>query len=102
MRILLTLLWRLLTRMVRRLGLGAMLAPVAMLGMVVFGVTLWTIAAVVLAVVVTVRRPTAAAALLPVTMVCLGICGLAVAAATPGAVTANWAVPAFGIGVQMK
>jgi signal transduction histidine kinase len=53
-------------------------------------VSLWTIAAVVLAVIVAVRRPAIAAALVPVAMVCLGISGLVVAAATPG-MSGYWA-----------
>src|SRR5215472_10019855 len=88
------LLWRMLTRLLRRLGWAALLVPVAAMGMAVFGMSLWTVAAVVLAVIVAVRRPAIAAALVPVTMVCLGISGLVVAATTPG-VSGYWASPSF-------
>ena len=77
------LLWGTLRRLLRRIGWGAVLVPVAAVGVAVFGVSLWTIAAVVLAVIVAAGRPAAAAALVPVTMVCLGICALMVAATTP-------------------
>jgi signal transduction histidine kinase/uncharacterized membrane protein YvlD (DUF360 family) len=75
--------WRMLRRLLRCIGWGALLVPVAAVGMAVFGVSLWTVAAVVLAVILVFGRPAAAAALVPVTMVCLGICALMVAAATP-------------------
>src|SRR5215471_16097936 len=94
MWILITLLWRIVTRLMRRLGMGALLVPVAALGVAVFGVTLWTVAAVALAVILVVRRPGTAAGLLPVTLVCAGIWGLALAAATPGMVT--WAAMPLG------
>jgi signal transduction histidine kinase len=86
--------WRMLTRLLRSLGWGAWLVPVAAMGMAVFGVSLWTVAAVVLAVTVAVRRPAMAAVLVPVTMVCLGVSGLLVAAATPG-VPVYWASRSF-------
>ena len=76
--------WRMLTRLLRQLGWGALMVPVAALGMAVFGLSLWTIAAVVLAVIVTLRRPAIAAAVVPVMMVCVGLAGLVLAAATPG------------------
>src|SRR5215472_1834284 len=94
MWILITLLWRITARLLRRLGWGGLLVPVAVLGVAVFGITLWTIAAVALAVILVVRRPGIAAGLLPVSLVCAGILGLALAAATPGAVT--WAAMPFG------
>jgi signal transduction histidine kinase len=76
MRILLKLLWKSLARLLKRLGLGVFLVPVATLGMAMFGVQLWTVAAVVLALALTIWRPAAAALLLPVTMVAAGITGL--------------------------
>jgi signal transduction histidine kinase/uncharacterized membrane protein YvlD (DUF360 family) len=88
------LLWRMLTRLLRHVGWGALLVPVAAIGMAVFGLSLWTIAAVVLAVIVAVRRPAVAAALVPVAMVCLGLSGLVVAAAAPG-LSGIWAGPNF-------
>jgi signal transduction histidine kinase len=76
MRILLKLVWKSLAKLLKRLGLGVFLVPVAALGMAVFGVQAWTVAAVVLALVLTIWRPAAAALLLPVTMVAAGITGL--------------------------
>ena len=95
MWIFITLLWRITARLLRRLGWGSLLVPVAVLGVAVFGITLWTIVAVALAVILVVRRPGAAAALLPVSLVVAGIWGLALAAATPGMVT-SWAAMPFG------
>src|SRR5215471_12794368 len=94
MWIFITLLWRITARLLRRLGWGSLLVPMAVLGVAVFGITLWTIAAVTLAAILVVRRPGTAAALLPVALVCAGIWGLALAAATPGMVT--WAAMPFG------
>src|SRR5579859_3776281 len=84
MRILLKLVWKSLAKLLKRLGLGALLVPVAALGIAVFGVQLWTVAAVVLALAVTIWRPAGAALLLPVTMVAAGMTGL-IAAAGSGA-----------------
>jgi signal transduction histidine kinase len=94
MWIFITLLWRITARLLRRLGWGSLLVPVAVLGVAVFGITLWTIAAVALAVILVARRPGTAAALLPVSLVCAGIWGLALAAATPG--MATWTAMPFG------
>jgi signal transduction histidine kinase len=93
MWILITLLWRITARVLRRWGWGSLLVPVAVLGVAVFGITLWTIAAVAVAVILVVRRPGTAAALLPVSLVCAGIWGLALAAAAPG--MATWAAMPF-------
>jgi signal transduction histidine kinase len=87
MWIFITLLWRITSRLLRRLGWGSLLVPVAVLGVAVFGVTLLTVAAVALAVILVIRRPGTAAGLLPVALVCAGIWGLALAAATPGMAT---------------
>jgi signal transduction histidine kinase len=94
MWIFITLLWRITARLLRRLGWGSLLVPVAVLGVAAFGITLWTVAAVALAVILVARRPGTAAALLPVSLVCAGIWGLALAAATPG--MANWTAMPFG------
>src|SRR5499427_7828817 len=94
MWIFITLLWRITARLLRRLGWGTLLVPVAVLGVAVFGVTLLTVAAVALAVILVIRRPGTAAGLLPVTLVCAGIWGLALAAATPG--MATWAAMPYG------
>jgi signal transduction histidine kinase/uncharacterized membrane protein YvlD (DUF360 family) len=93
MRILVTVMWRVITRLLRYLGRGALLVPVAAIGMTLFGLRPWTIAAVVLALVVAVWRPVVAAAMLPVTMVVAGISGLVVAATTPA--PSSWAVYAL-------
>src|SRR5258708_12189391 len=69
----LKLVWKSLAKLLKRLGLGVFLVPVAALGMAMFGVQLWTVAAVVLALALTIWRPAAAALLLPVTMVAPGI-----------------------------
>ena len=94
MWIFITLLWRITSRLLRRLGWGSLLVPVAVLGVAVFGITLLTVAAVALAVILVIRRPGTAAGLLPVTLVCAGIWGLALAAATPG--MATWTAMPFG------
>ena len=88
------LLWGALARLLRHTGWGAVLVPVAAIGMAVFGLSLWTIAAVVLAVIVAFGWPVVAAVLVPVAMVCLGLSGLVVAAATPG-LSGIWASPKF-------
>ena len=93
MRILVTVMWRVITRLLRRLGRGVLLVPVAAIGMALFGLRPWTVAAVVLALVVAVWRPVVAAVLLPVTMVVAGISGLVVAATTPA--PSSWAVTAL-------
>jgi signal transduction histidine kinase len=77
--------WRLISRMLRYLGRGALLVPVAAMGMALFGFRPWTLAALVLAVIVAVWRPALATVLLPVTMVVAGISGLVAAATEPGA-----------------
>jgi len=83
------LMWRMLTRLLRFLGWGGFLS------MAVFGVGLWTVALVMLAGAVAFRRPPVAAALVPAAMVCLGIAGLVVAAATPG-LSGSWSRVYFG------
>jgi signal transduction histidine kinase len=94
MRILVKLMWRMLTRLLRQLGPGALLVPVAAMSVVLFGVSVWTLAAVVLALILALWVPAAAAGLLPATMVGLGVGGLVAAAANPsGPVT--WVVMRF-------
>jgi signal transduction histidine kinase len=87
--VVIAVMWKMLTRLLRRFGWGLLLVPVALLGMAVVGLSVWTIAAVALAVLVAFRLPAIAAALVPVLMVCLGLAGLVVAAASPGA-SAFW------------
>jgi signal transduction histidine kinase len=99
MWMLILLLWRITSRLLRRLGRGALLVPVAAVGMVVLGVTVWTVAAVAVAAVLAIRRPSAAAGLLPVALICAGLWGLVLAASTPGMVA--WtAMRSFSIQVQ--
>ncbi len=93
MRILFTVAWRVMTRLLRYLGRGVLLVPVAAMGMALFGFRPWTLAAVVLAVIVALWRPALAAVLLPVTMVVAGISGLVVAATEPWA--NFWTISAF-------
>jgi signal transduction histidine kinase/uncharacterized membrane protein YvlD (DUF360 family) len=95
MWILLIVFWRVAIRLVRRLGRGLLLVPVAAMGVALFGVSPWTVAAVLLAVIVAVWRPALAAVMLPVTMVVAGISGLVVAATEPGA--GFWSVAALGM-----
>jgi signal transduction histidine kinase/uncharacterized membrane protein YvlD (DUF360 family) len=93
MGILVIVMWRVITRLLRYLGRGVLLVPVAAIGMALFGLRPWTIAVVVLALLVAVWRPAVAAVLLPVTMVVAGISGLVVAATTPA--PSWWAVSAL-------
>ena len=93
MGILVIVLWRVIGRLLRRLGRGVLLVPVAAMAPVLFGLRPWTVAAVLLAVVVAIWRPVVAAMVLPVTMVVAGISGLVVAATTPA--QSWWAVSAL-------
>ena len=94
MRILVRLMWRTLTRLLRQLGPGALLVPVAAMSVVLFGVSVWTLAAVVLALILALWLPAAAAGLVPATMVGLGIGGLVAAAASPSG-PVSWVVMRF-------
>src|SRR3984957_18510288 len=94
MGILVIVLWRVIGRLLRRLGRGILLVPVAAMAPVLFGLRPWTVAAVLLAVVVALWRPVMAAVVLPVTMVVAGISGLVVAATAPGP-SVNWVVSAI-------
>jgi signal transduction histidine kinase len=93
---LITLLWRIVGRLLRRLGVGALLVPVAAMGIAVLGVTVWTVAAVALAAILAVRRPRAAAGLLPAALICAGLWGLVLAAAAPGVMSLT-AMPQWSI-----
>ena len=87
----LVLLWRILTQILRRFGWGLLLVPVAALGIALFGLSVWTVAAVILAAVVAVQWPGAAARALPVTMVGAGVSGLVVAGRISGS-PVSWVV----------
>ncbi len=94
MWILLPVLWRVFTRLMRYLRRGIFLVPVSAIGMALWGVHPWTIAMVMLALFVAFWRPVIAAALLPVAMVVAGVSGLVVAATESG--SAFWRVATFG------
>src|SRR5215472_4706944 len=78
------LLWRIVGKVLRRVGWGGLLVPVAAMGMALAGVHFWTVALVLIALAVVIRKPLLAAALLPLSMVAAGLSGLVVAAMTPG------------------
>src|SRR5579859_5017588 len=94
MRMLITLLWRIMARLLRRVGWGGLLVPVAAMGMALAGVHLWTVALVLIALALAFRKPLLAAALLPLSMVTVGLAGLVVAALTPGG-PVTWIVQAL-------
>src|SRR6516165_10564468 len=83
MWIFILLMWRIASRLLRRAGWGALLVPVAAMGMALAGVHFWTVALVLIALAVVLRKPLLAAALLPLSMVTAGLSGLVVAAMTP-------------------
>src|SRR5260370_26083873 len=83
MWLVLKMLWKSLARILRKLGWGALLVPVAAMGIALFGLHLWTAAAVVLALILAVWRPAPAAALVPGPMVTAGIAGPADPSARP-------------------
>jgi signal transduction histidine kinase len=78
------LVWRMLSKMLRRHGRWTLLMPVAGMGAAVFGLNVWTAATVMLAVLLAVLlalvlvgwRQAGSSGLLPVTMLGTGICGL--------------------------
>jgi signal transduction histidine kinase len=94
MWILFTVLRRVVVRVLRHVRRGIFLVPVAGMAIALFGLQPWTIAAVLLAVIVAFWRPVVAAALLPVSMVVAGISGLVVAATEPG--SGFWTVSVLG------
>jgi signal transduction histidine kinase len=82
------LVWRMLSKMLRRYGRWTLLVPVAGMGAAVFGLNVWTAAtillafllAVLLALVLVGWRQAGRSGLLPVSMLGTGICGLWAAA----------------------
>ena len=82
------LVWRLLSKVLRRHGRWALVAPLGAMGAAVFGLNVWTAATVVLALLLAVLlalvlvgwRQAGTSGLLPVTMLGAGICGLWAAA----------------------
>jgi signal transduction histidine kinase len=99
----LVLLWRIVTRLLRHLGWGILLVPVAAMGIVLFGLSVWTAAAVILAAIVAVQWPGAAARALPVTMVGAGVSGLVVAGRISGS-PVSWVVSSIAVplGIRQK
>ncbi|MGI8451807.1 MAG: hypothetical protein ACR2MP_32390 [Streptosporangiaceae bacterium] len=99
MWILLTVLRRVTVRLLRYLRRGIFLVPVAAMAPALFGVRPWTIAVVLLGVILAFWRPVIAAALLPLSMVVAGISGLVVAATQSG--SGFWAVTTF-VGIKRR
>jgi signal transduction histidine kinase len=95
------LVWRMLSKVLRRLGLRALLLPVAAMGAAVFGLNTWTAATVLLALLLAVLlalvlvrwRGAGTSALLPVTMLGAGTCGLWAAASMAG----SWATAGISV-----
>jgi signal transduction histidine kinase len=87
--------WKTLARLLRHFGWGGLLPLVAAMGMALFGVLPWTVALVVLALIVAAWWPAIAADLLPVTMLLAGIWALMVAAVAGNSV--NWVVARFAL-----
>jgi signal transduction histidine kinase len=93
--------WRMLTRLLRRIGRWALLAPVAVLGVAVFVLNVWMPATILLALLLAVllalvlldHRPASTAGLIPVTMLGAGICGLWAGATLAG----QWAASGFAV-----
>jgi signal transduction histidine kinase len=96
---LITLFWRVMSRLLRRVGWGGLLVPVAAMGMALAGVHLWTVALVLIALAVVLRKPLLAAAMLPLSMISAGIAGLVVAAMSPSGPVA-WVARSFFIKPQ--
>jgi|SRR5579875_1091883 len=71
---------RIVARVLRYLSWGALLIPLALLLMALYGAHLWTVGVVAAALVLAVARPGVAGALLPAGLASTGICGLVVAA----------------------
>jgi signal transduction histidine kinase len=110
MWMLMILVWRVLSKVLRRFGRWALVVPVAAMGAAVFGLNVWTAATVLLALLLAVLlalvlvgwRRAGTSGLLPVTMLGAGICGLWAAAS----MARSWAAAGFsvwnGFTVSMK
>jgi signal transduction histidine kinase len=75
--------WRIVGKVLRRVGWGGLLVPVAAMGMALAGVHFWTVALVLIALAVVIRKPLLAVALLPLSLISAGLSGLVVAAMSP-------------------
>jgi signal transduction histidine kinase len=89
MWLMLKLFFRTLTRLLRQLGLGLLLIPVSMVGILLFGLHAWTVLAVLMAIIIAIWWPKVASVLLPAAMVTVGIAGLVLAATMAGP-AGNW------------
>ena len=86
------LVWRMLSKVLRRVGRWALLAPVALVGAALFGLNTWTVATMLFALMFAVlvglillgRRSAGTSSLLPVAMLGAGLCGLWAAATMAG------------------
>jgi signal transduction histidine kinase len=95
------LVWRMLSKVLRRFGRWALVVPVAAMGAAVFGLNIWTAATVLLALLLAVLlalvlvgwRQARTSGLLPVTMLGAGICGLWAAAS----MARSWAAAGFSV-----
>ncbi len=96
MWLLLKLCYRTFSRMLRRFGLGLLLIPVTAVALALFGLHLWTVLALLLALAVAFWWPTVAAALLPVIMVTVGVAGLVLAGTVSGP-SGNWVSSAISV-----
>jgi signal transduction histidine kinase len=94
------LVWRMLSKVLRRFGPWALVVPVAAMGAAVFGLNVWTAATVLLALLLAVLlalvlvgwRQAGTSGLLPVTMLGAGICGLWAAASMARSWAAGFSV----------
>jgi signal transduction histidine kinase len=91
----LMVMWRVLVKVLRHISWGILLVPVAAMGIVLFGLNLWTFGAVLAATIVAVQWPAAAGRLLPPTMVGAGVSGLVVAGRISGS-PVSWFVRSIG------
>jgi len=95
------LVWRMLGKVLRRLGRRALAVPAAAMGAAVFGLNVWTAATVLLALLLAVLlalvlagwRRAGTSGLLPVTMLGAGICGLWAAAS----MARSWTAAGFSV-----
>ncbi|MGH3155830.1 MAG: sensor histidine kinase [Streptosporangiaceae bacterium] len=101
MWMLMIVVWRMLNKVLRRFGRWALLVPVVAIGVAVFTLNVWMPATVLLALLLAVllalvllgQRSVNTTDLLPVSMLCTGICGLWAAASLAGL----WAVRGFSV-----
>ena len=97
---LMILVWRMLSKMLRRFGRWALVMPVAGMAAALFGLNVWTATTVLLALLLAVLlglvlvgwRQAGRSGLLPVTMLGAGICGLSAAASMARSWVAGFSV----------